>query len=222
MRGVGGVRKSMDQSWLVKWLGLGLLCWGFKGVQEEIPSEEANTLQIGSMAFPPGQCTSPQLHPCHRLFDQDGQQDSFPSLSWINWQKIKDPTYSGIVCKMALVQKVSTDLRHVSFFIQQDAYASPSPDKPDVGNGLDPTMKLMMLDQIVPVALWVTWHNMHTCIYSMLILIHTQKKEKREGKREERKGKKVTRRQVKRKGGEKKKGSGNGWGKKGIMNEQKT
>ena len=23
------------------------------------------------MAFPPGQCTSPQLHPCHRLFEQD-------------------------------------------------------------------------------------------------------------------------------------------------------
>ena len=30
---------------------------GFKGVQEEIPSEEASTLQIGSVAFPPGQCT---------------------------------------------------------------------------------------------------------------------------------------------------------------------
>ena len=28
------------------------------------------------MAFPAGQCTSPQLHPCHRLFDQDGHQDS--------------------------------------------------------------------------------------------------------------------------------------------------
>ena len=55
---------------------LGLLCWGFKGVQEEIPSEEASTLQIGSVAFPSGQCTSPQLHPCHRLFDQDGHQDS--------------------------------------------------------------------------------------------------------------------------------------------------
>ena len=27
----------------------------FKGVQEEIPSEEASTLQIGSVAFPPGQ-----------------------------------------------------------------------------------------------------------------------------------------------------------------------
>ena len=76
MRGVGGVRKSIDQSWLAKGLGLGLLCWGFKGVQEEIRSDDASTLQIGSVAFPPGQCTSPQLHPCHRLFDQDGHQDS--------------------------------------------------------------------------------------------------------------------------------------------------
>ena len=59
MRGVGGVRKSIHQSWLAKGLGLGLLYWGFKGVQEEIPSEEASTLQIGSVAFPPGQYTSP-------------------------------------------------------------------------------------------------------------------------------------------------------------------
>ena len=70
MRGVGGVRKSIHQSWLVKGLGLGLLCWGFKGVQEEIPKEEASTLQIWSVAFAPGQCTSPQLHPWHRLFEQ--------------------------------------------------------------------------------------------------------------------------------------------------------
>ena len=76
MRGVGGVRKSTDQSWLVKGLGQGLVCWGFKGVQEEIPWEEANTLQIGSVAFPPGQYTSQQLHHCHRLFDQNGHQDS--------------------------------------------------------------------------------------------------------------------------------------------------
>ena len=76
MRGVGGVRKSIHQSWLARGLGLGLLCWGFKGVQEEIPSEEAISLQIGSVAFPRGQCTSPQFHPCHRLFDQDGHQDS--------------------------------------------------------------------------------------------------------------------------------------------------
>ena len=68
MRGVGGVRKSEHQSWLAKVLGfeLGLLYWGFKGVQEEISSEKTSTLQIG---------------PCHRLFDQDGYQDSFsPSL----------------------------------------------------------------------------------------------------------------------------------------------
>ena len=45
MRGVGGVRKSIHLSWLAK--RLGLLCWGFKGDQEEIASEEVNTLQIG-------------------------------------------------------------------------------------------------------------------------------------------------------------------------------
>ena len=79
MRGLGGVRKSEHQSWLVK--GLGLLCWGFKGVQEKIRSEVASTLQIGSVAFPPGQCTGSQHHLCHRLFDQYWHQDtSSPSL----------------------------------------------------------------------------------------------------------------------------------------------
>ena len=39
MRGGGGVRKSIHNSWLAKGLGLGLLCWSFKGVQLEIPSE---------------------------------------------------------------------------------------------------------------------------------------------------------------------------------------
>ena len=81
LRGVGGVRKSIHKSWLAKGLGLGLLCWGFKGVQEEIPSKETSTLQIGSVAFPLGQCTSPRLHPFHRLFEQYGHQDSLsPSL----------------------------------------------------------------------------------------------------------------------------------------------
>ena len=83
----------------------GILCWGFERVQEEIRSEEACTLQIGSVAFPPGYCTSLQLHRCHRLFDQDRHQDSSsPSLKsrpcslwllvnpkaqrvslWVNW-----------------------------------------------------------------------------------------------------------------------------------------
>ena len=55
MISVGGVRKSIHHSWLAK--GLGLLCWGLKGVQEEIPSEEASTLQVGSVAFSSRQCT---------------------------------------------------------------------------------------------------------------------------------------------------------------------
>ena len=58
-----------------------VVCWGFKGVQEDIPREEASTLQMGSVSFPPGQCTNSQLHPCHWVFDQDGHQhSSSPSL----------------------------------------------------------------------------------------------------------------------------------------------
>ena len=99
MRGVGGVRKSIHQSWLAK--GLGLLCRGFKGVQEEILPEEASTLQIGSVAFPPGQCTSPQLHPCHRLFDQDGHQvSSLPSL-----QSLLPVTFGYFLSSEAVVMR---------------------------------------------------------------------------------------------------------------------
>ena len=76
MTGVGGLRKSIYQSWLAKGLRLGLQCWVFKGIQEEVPSEGASTLQIRSVAFEPGQYTSLQHHPRHRLFDQDGHQDS--------------------------------------------------------------------------------------------------------------------------------------------------
>ena len=86
MRGVGRVKKSIHQSWLARGLGLGLLCWGFKGVQQEIPREEASTLQIWSVAFPQGKCTSPQVHPFHRLFEQDGHQhSSSPSLESRPW-----------------------------------------------------------------------------------------------------------------------------------------
>ena len=79
MRSVGGVRKSIYQSWLAK--ELGLLCWGFKGVQEEIPSEEVSTLQIGSVAFPPGQCISPQLHPRLCLTKMGIKTDPHPPYS---------------------------------------------------------------------------------------------------------------------------------------------
>ena len=63
MRGAGGVRKSIHQSWFAKGLRLGLelLCWFFKRVQWEILSEEVSTLQIGSVAFPPGQYKTPSF-----------------------------------------------------------------------------------------------------------------------------------------------------------------
>ena len=51
MRCVGGVRKSIHQSWLAKELGLQLLCWGFKGVQEEIPSERPALIKSGQWHF---------------------------------------------------------------------------------------------------------------------------------------------------------------------------
>ena len=109
MRSVGGVRKSEHQSWLAKGLGLGLLCWGFKGIQEEIPREEASTLQIGSVVFPPGQCTSPQLHLCHRLFDQDGHQDSSSDLApcdlWL-FPKLRGCRYETIEEMKDAVTKV--------------------------------------------------------------------------------------------------------------------
>ena len=74
----------------------GILCWGFKRVQEEIPLEETNTLQIGSVVFPPGQCTSPQLYPCHTLFDRDGLK------------KVSHPPYSPDLapCNFCLFPKL--------------------------------------------------------------------------------------------------------------------
>ena len=55
MRGVGGVRKSIHQSWLAKRLGLGLLCWGFKGVPEEISTRtmhQSTTLSLSQTIWP--------------------------------------------------------------------------------------------------------------------------------------------------------------------------
>ena len=60
MRGVGGVRKSEHQCWLAKGLELGLLCWGFKGVQEEIPSEDP-ALFCGISTRTIHQSTTPSL-----------------------------------------------------------------------------------------------------------------------------------------------------------------
>ena len=98
MRGVGGVRKSIHQSWLAK----GLLCWGFKGVQQEITLEEASTLHIGSVAFPPGQCTSPQLHPCQTIWPRWASRQ-FLTLPIV--QTLVPVTFAYSLSSVAVVMK---------------------------------------------------------------------------------------------------------------------
>ena len=126
MRGVRGVSKSIHHSWLAKGLGLGLLCWGFKGVQEEIPSEEASSVQIGSVAFPAGECTNPQIRPCHWLFDQDGHQDCFqppytPDLDpcdFCLFPKVRGCRYEAIEEMKEVVTKV------IDWHTQEDFYGT--------------------------------------------------------------------------------------------------
>ena len=102
MRSVGGVGTSINQSWLTKRLGLGLLCWGFKGVQEERPAlfklglsyfHEDNTpvhnsilitdyltkMDIKTVHQPP---YSPDLAPCDFWF--------FPKLRSCRYETIEE------------------------------------------------------------------------------------------------------------------------------------
>ena len=73
MRDVGGVRKSIHHSWLAKGLGLelGLLCWGFKGVQGDSKGR--------------GQHSSNQVS---GISTRTLHQSTTPSLSqtiWLRW-----------------------------------------------------------------------------------------------------------------------------------------
>ncbi len=69
-KGVRG-RQSLLAKVLGLGLGLGLLCWGFKGIQEEIPSEEANTLQIGPVAVPDNAPVHKSILVTHYLTKRD-------------------------------------------------------------------------------------------------------------------------------------------------------
>ena len=51
MRGVGGVRKSIHQSWLAKGLGLGLLCWGFKEFRKRFRRRRPALFKPGQWHF---------------------------------------------------------------------------------------------------------------------------------------------------------------------------
>ena len=59
MRGVGGVKESIHQSWLDKWLGLGLLCWGFKGVRDFVGSGQHSVSGISTRTI--HRSTTPSL-----------------------------------------------------------------------------------------------------------------------------------------------------------------
>ena len=64
MRGVGGVRKSIHQSLLAKELGLGLLCWGFKGIsgRDSIGSGQYTSNRLsGISSWRIHQSTTPSL-----------------------------------------------------------------------------------------------------------------------------------------------------------------
>ena len=80
LRGVGGVRKSIHQSWLAKALWLGLLCWGFKGVQEEIPSGR-------------GHHSSKQLSD---ISTRTMHQSTTPSLSQTIWARWASTQFLGL------------------------------------------------------------------------------------------------------------------------------
>ena len=58
---------------------------------------------MGSVAFPPGQCTSPQFHPCHRLF----------YLTKMGIKTVPHPPYSPDLapCDFWLFPKLKENLR---------------------------------------------------------------------------------------------------------------
>ena len=70
MWGVGGVRKSIHQSRMAKGLELGFVCWGFKGVQEEIPSKRPALFKSVS-----------------GISTRTMHQSTYPSLSLTIWQR---------------------------------------------------------------------------------------------------------------------------------------
>ena len=89
--------------------------------------EEASTLQIGSMAFSPVQCTSPRLHPCHRHLTKIGikivrhlpySPDLAPCDFWIFpklKEKLRSCRYETIVEMKEAMTKVIDTLTQEDF-----------------------------------------------------------------------------------------------------------
>ena len=99
VRGVGGVRKSIDQSWLAKGLGLGVLCWGFKGVQQEISSESSYRVS-GISTRTMRQSTTPSLS---QTIWARWASRQFPSLPIV--QTLLSVTFSYSLSSEAVIMK---------------------------------------------------------------------------------------------------------------------
>ena len=62
MRGVGGVRKSIHQSWLAKGLGLGILCWGWDSGRDSVGRGQYSSNRVsGISSRTMHQSTTPSL-----------------------------------------------------------------------------------------------------------------------------------------------------------------
>ena len=94
MRGVGGVRKSEHQSWLAKRLGLRLPC-------SSLGRGQHSSNRVSGIST--RKCTSPQLHPRHRLFDQDGTSRQFLSLPIV--QTLLPVTFGYSLSSQAVVMR---------------------------------------------------------------------------------------------------------------------
>ena len=117
MRGVGGVRKSIHQSWLAKGLGLGLLWWGFKGVQEEIPSEEASISSnrvSGISTWTMYQSTTPSLSQTIWARWASRQFLTLPCVFWL-FPKLRGCRYETIEEMKEAVTKVIDTLTQEDF-----------------------------------------------------------------------------------------------------------
>ena len=79
-RGVGGVRRSIHQSLWAKGLGLGLLCWGFKGVY--IPILVLAYLTKMGINIVPHPAYNPDLAPCDFWL--------FPKLRGCHYETIQE------------------------------------------------------------------------------------------------------------------------------------
>ena len=114
MRGMGGVRKSEHLSWLAKGLGLGLLCWGFKGVQEKIPLEEASTLQIGSVQSHFHQNNAP-VYNSILIADYLNKSPALAPCNFCLFPKLRDCRYETIEEMKETMMKIIDTLTQEDF-----------------------------------------------------------------------------------------------------------